>query len=288
MLATVATRDPATVAHAVGLIYAELFPERDVAFVAKAFGWAVHCFDGGVPGYQPIDVRYHDIEHTLQATLCLSHLLRGRHRAGAQPALTGHAFELVLIAVLLHDIGYLKTWDDVEGTGAKYTAIHVARSKAFAEPFLLERGFAGGDVGAVQSMIACTGVDVSPRAIPFRNGLERTLGFALATADLLGQMADPLYVAKLPLLFAEFAEAVAYAPAPLSPSLAFANVEALERNTPAFWDCFVLPRLEGEFEGVYRFLAEPYPDGPNAYLQQIEANLAPLRRAAAGADAGSN
>jgi hypothetical protein len=288
MLAAVTTRDPAAVAHAVGLIYAELFPERDVAFVPKVFDWTVQCFEGRVPGYQPIDVRYHDIEHTLQATLCLARLLRGRHRAAAQPALTAHACELVLIAVLLHDIGYLKTWDDVEGTGAKYTAIHVARSKAFARTFLLERGFTEGDIGAVQSMIACTGVDVSPQAIPFRNGLERTLGFALATADLLGQMADPLYEAKLPLLFAEFAEAAAFAPAPLSPSLAFANVEALTRNTPAFWDRFARPRIEREFEGVYRFLAEPYPDGPNAYLQQIEANLAPLRRAAAGAGTGSS
>jgi len=40
----------------------------------------------------------------------------------------------------------------------------------------------------------------------FRTELEKLVGFALATADLLGQMAAPDYVDKLPILYLEFAE----------------------------------------------------------------------------------
>jgi hypothetical protein len=48
-------------------------------------------------------------------------LLEGYYRARTQPPLTARMFELGVIAILLHDTGYLKKQDDYEGTGAKYT-----------------------------------------------------------------------------------------------------------------------------------------------------------------------
>jgi hypothetical protein len=36
--------------------------------------------------------------------------------------------------------------------------------------------------------------------------------------------------------------------------------------------------MNKDFGGLYRFLADPYPDGPNFYLNAIEANLARLRK----------
>jgi hypothetical protein len=30
--------------------------------------------------------------------------------------------------------------------------------------------------------------------------------------------------------------------------------------------------------GAYRFLNDPYPDGPNYYIDRIESNIARLRR----------
>ena len=44
-------------------------------------------------------------EHTLQRTVCMGRLLYARHRAGAAPALTQEAFELGVLAILLHDTG---------------------------------------------------------------------------------------------------------------------------------------------------------------------------------------
>jgi hypothetical protein len=39
-----------------------------------------------------------------------------------------------------------------------------------------------------------------------------------------------------------------------------------------------LPKLEKDFLGLYRFLNEPYPDGPNHYVQGVEANMGRLRQ----------
>ena len=109
-------------------------------FVPQALAWFKDCFSGRYKDYQAIDARYHDLEHTLQGTLCMARLLHGRHLAHGQPTVTQSAFQLGLLAILLHDTGYLKKRSDIGGTGAKYTLTHVTRSVQFAEEFLEEKG----------------------------------------------------------------------------------------------------------------------------------------------------
>ncbi len=207
----------------------------------------------------------------------MARLLRARHFAGAEPPLTQRMFELGLLAILLHDTGYLKKRADIEGTGAKYTVTHVERSAQFAETLLAEKGFAAAEIKAVQNMIRCTGVDARLSTIPFQSEIERIVGFALGTADLLGQMAAEDYVEKLPTLFSEFAEAVNYSKDKTHFIGKFSSATDLMQKTPIFWDEYVLPKLESEFRGLYRFLNDPYPDGPNPYLKKIEANMDRLR-----------
>jgi len=271
------TRDPIAVGNEVGAIHATLFPDGERAFVPRVFGWATQCFRGEHGDYLPVDVGYHDFEHTLQGVLCLARLLQGRHRAGIEPRLTSEAFELGILAILFHDTGYLKRQGDRDGTGAKYTAIHVGRSAAFAREFLQPKGFSDAAILAVQNMINCTGIGTDPQAIRFQNELERTVGYALGTADLLGQMAATDYVEKLPVLYAEFKEAARHATPSTARLFAFESAEALMRNTPAFWENYVRPKIDGVFRGLYDFLSDPYPGGPNPYVQRIEKNLARLR-----------
>jgi hypothetical protein len=280
MFSPVDTRDPIAVESEVLSIYTGLFPRGERAFVPRAFEWAAECFAGRYQDYGPIDARYHDFEHTLQGTLCLVRLLRGRHAAGAVPVLTVKELELGLLAILFHDTGYLKRRNDSEGTGAKYTASHVMRSTAFAKGFLAARGFADADVLAVQNMINCTGINVDLQAIRFQSELERTVGFAIGTADLVGQMAADDYLEKLPVLFQEFSEATRFDAANLPRNFAFESAEELMRKTPAFWENYVQPKINRDFGRLYTFLNDPYPDGPNPYLQWIEANMARIRKAA--------
>ena len=279
MFAHVDTRKPHEVEAQVRSIYQGLFPSGDATFVARAFGWAAECFSGKFPGYQPIDAVYHDFEHTLQGTLCLARLLHGRQAAKAKPEVTQHAFELALLAIFFHDSGYLKKRGDTKGTGAKYTVTHVERSTDFARELLSAKGLATGDIESVRNMIRCTGVNADLTAIPFRDELETTLGCALGTADLLAQMAAPDYVEKLPVLFEEFAEAVQHDGPAAARFAVYRSAEELVYNTPSFWENYVLPKANNDFGKLYVFLNDPYPDGPNPYLQAIERNLARIQKA---------
>jgi hypothetical protein len=278
MYPPVVTKDPTAVEMEAQAAYLAMFPNGDMLFVPRVFGWVIECFTGSYRDYQAVDARYHDFEHTLQGTLCMVRLLHGRHMAGAQPALTQRMFHLGLLAILLHDTGYLKKHDDTEGTGAKYTITHVARSAEFAAQLLAEKGFGATDIRAVQNMIRCTGVEAHLPEIPFQSEIEKTVGFALATADLLGQMAAEDYAEKLPTLYAEFAEAARFSHDKTHFVSSFANASDLMERTPEFWTGYVLPRLNQDFGGLYRFLNNPYPSGPNYYLERIEANMQRVRR----------
>jgi hypothetical protein len=266
----------------VGGIYESLFPAGDREFVPRAFGWVIECFEGRRPGYQAIDLRYHDLKHTMQGTLCLMRLLQGRSRTQAVPPVSQKWFELALLAILFHDTGYLRQRADTTGTGAKYTAIHVGRSAVFAREYLTPRGYTEADTNAIENMIRCTGVAVELRYLPFQGEVERLLGCALGTADLLGQMAAPDYVDKLAELFEEFAEAARAGGAKAARFAAYTSAEELRRRTPGFWENYVWPRLNQDFQGLYRFLNDPLPDGPNPYLQAIERNIARIRAELAG------
>ncbi|MGN6555475.1 MAG: hypothetical protein ACTHLW_17355 [Verrucomicrobiota bacterium] len=278
MHSTVVTKDPTAVAVEVQSAYLSVFPDGNPDFVPQAFTWATECFTGHFRDYQAVDAPYHDFEHTLQGTLCMARLLRGWHRAGAQPQLTQRMFELGLLAILLHDSGYLKKRGDTEGTGAKYTVTHVARSMEFAAELLGEKGFNTAEIQSVQRMIHCTGLDAALAVISFSSELERTVGYALGTADLLGQMAAGDYVEKLPVLYEEFAEAARHSKAKTHFISLYSSAEDLMRKTPAFWENFVQLKLKRDLGGVYRYLSDPFPDGPNVYLECIAANMARLRQ----------
>jgi hypothetical protein len=285
MRAPVTTKDPTAVEVEVQAAYLSMFPRGDLLFVPRVFGWVIECFTGNYRDYQAVDARYHDLEHTLQGTLCMAQLIQGRHKVQANPRLTNSYFELGILAILLHDVGYLKKRDDRKGTGAKYTATHVLRSAEFAADLLAEKGFDERQIKAVQNMICCTGVNANLQTIPFQNELEKITGFALATADLLGQMAAADYVDKLPILYEEFAEAAKFSNEGSHFLSTFTSADDLMRKTPVFWEEYVLHRLERDFLGLYRFLNAPYPSGPNPYVRRVEANMKRIKQLLAPARA---
>ena len=274
----VATKDPTAVEVEVQAACLSMFPNADPLFIPRAFGWAIECFTGSYRDYMAVDALYHDFEHTLQGTLCMARLMRGYQLAGGQPPLTQRMFQLGLLAILLHDTGYLKKRNDTEGTGAKYTIVHVRRSAEFAGQLMREKGFPLADILAVQNMISCTGVNANLQVIPFQSELEKLTGFALATGDLLGQMAADDYVDKLPELYEEFAEATNFSHDQQHFVASFKSAADLILRTPVFWEKFVLAKLDRDFLSLYRYLNDPYPDGPNFYLDRINANIQRLKQ----------
>ena len=273
----ISTKDPVAVGREIQTAYLEILPNGDKDFVPRLFQQVTDCFHGNYADYQTIDTRYHDFEHTLQGALCMARILRGRHRANATPALSQRMIELGLAAILLHDTGYLKKRDDNDGTGAKYTVVHVSRSAGFAGQLLSEQGFSGKEIVSVQNMICCTGVDALMKVIPFQSEAEKAAGLILGTSDLLGQMAADDYVEKLPVLYAEFAEAARFSTKKDALVNLFSSAKDLLKKTPDFWEKYVKPKFDRDFGGQYRFLNDPYPDGRNEYLEKVEANIRRLR-----------
>ena len=271
-LDAVDTNEVEAVAQAVFELETGLYPEADWAYTRRVFAAVATMFDGGFPGYQAMDTVYHDLEHTLQATLCWARMVSRHQETTARPHVDHAYFRIGLHAVLLHDIGYLKENHDEIGSGAKFTFVHERRSCELAQMLLGENEWSQKEIFAVQHLISCTGPRSVIDAIPFRTRQERLLGQIVCTADYLGQMSDPGYPRKLPVLFAEFEESDDFRGVPKERRL-FANVHELLEKTPAFWRNVVLPKLDRDCGGMYRYLAEPFPDGPNPYLLTVEHNL---------------
>lgn len=228
-------------------------------------------FAGEHPAYQAADLKYHNLAHTVLATQCFVDLAEGRVRHGEKPVLNARRFSLGYAAILLHDTGYLKTRDDLSGTGAKYTSSHVARSCALADSVLPALGCDAAEIEGVKNAIRCTGLNSQIAQIPFQDELERMIGCMVVTADYLGQMADPDYPAKLPRLFEELEESNDFSRVPFE-NRPFRSAKELMAKTNGFWRDFALPKLDRDYQSLYRFLAGP--DGYNPYLAAVEANLA--------------
>lgn len=276
MFPTTNTSHPIAVAQAVEEVQQRLFPDHPTTVLHRLFADVQAMFEGRYLDYLPIDLRYHDFQHTLQATLCLAELLDGRHAAGAEPALSAREFECALAAVVLHDTGYLKLRGDTTGTGAKYTYTHVLRSCAVAASHLPSIGFGRDELNVVLNAIGCTGPVSNLYPIAFGSPSEKIIGCCVATADFLGQMAAPDYPDELGILFAEFEESDDYLRVPRS-ARAFKSPDDLIAHTPEFWAKHVLPKLETPFMGVYRYLSHPFPNGTNRYLEAIEHNISRIQ-----------
>jgi len=271
------TRNPLAVAGALEELHATLFPGVDAAFLRPIMRKIEGVFAGSWRDYQAMDTAYHDLEHTLQATLCSLRILAGHQRAQAHPALAPRDFRIAYHAMLLHDVGYLKKRDDHEGTGAKFTLIHEARGCDLAHEFLGEESWDPVEIERVCSLILCTGPRSNLGGTKFGNPAHRLLGQAVCTADFLSQMSDPGYVQKLPDLFEEFAESDRANQVPAD-ERQFKTLGDLYRSTPGFWENFVVPKLRGECADVGRYLADPFPSGPNPYFEQVQANIAAIKR----------
>ena len=272
---TIDTKNPAAVGELVQSAFNTIGAERSAPLISQLFDDVTAMFAGRFPGYQASDMLYHDYEHTLQVTVCLIKLLEGHHKTGDHPLLTVRDWELALMAVLLHDSGYLKTTDDRSGTGAKYTLTHERRGGDFVRKYLPELGVTASEIDDIRSAIICTGPQSKLGQNIFHREEARLLARFLVTADCLAQMSAADYLDELPILFREFQEAYDFeqvAPADRN----YQQVDELFAGTPNFWENYVRPLLDIDAGGVHRYLTTA--GQPNPYLQAVEANITEVRR----------
>ncbi|HOE17316.1 MAG TPA: hypothetical protein PLX02_06475 [Syntrophorhabdaceae bacterium] len=254
------------------------YNDDDVGVVERVFRDSINLFEGRTEGFLRCDMKYHNISHTLQTIPPFIEIIDGWNRSKSDPFISKKYYVLGIIAVILHDTGYLKCNDDREGTGAKYTFTHVQRSIDFADAYLHGIGLDDDSIVSVQNAIRCTGVFFDNK-VHFHSGEERVIGYALGTADLLGQMAAPDYVDKLPALYLEFEEAYNFEGLENlqgKGSTLFSDSVHLIANTPFFFEKIVMERFK-MMGPVYTYLTYHYDSGENPYIKEIEKNLGKIK-----------
>jgi hypothetical protein len=170
------------------------------------------------------DALYHDIDHTIMVSLAGLAIVEGKHLK--EGGVTPRDWMRYMIAVLCHDIGYVKgvcrndtkeqfatgVEDEVvyispDGTDVALTPYHVNRSKLFVrERFgsgLLEEMEKHVNAELIASYIEMTRFP-SPKDEMYKD--TKGLGGLVRAADFIGQLGDPDYFRKTPALFYEFHE----------------------------------------------------------------------------------
>jgi hypothetical protein len=166
------------------------------------------------------DILYHNVDHTMTVTLAGQAILQGKHLC--EGGVTPRDWLHFMLAVLCHDIGYVKgiCRDDKNGafatgidgktvtipsggTDAALTPYHVDRSKTFVRERFGEQLIRDIDAELVASFIEMTRFPV-----PDNDLYQDTKGYAglVRAADFMGQLGDPNYLRKIPALFYEFEE----------------------------------------------------------------------------------
>lgn len=179
--------------------------EIDINRLEMVFSKTCDLYGGKYPGYRACNTLYHDLRHTTDVFLSLARLLHGALTEGVSFSPTEAT--MALISTLLHDTGYIQKRSDRQGTGGKYTLTHVARSITFLKEFLPRHGFNAEEVSLCEGFVLGTCIRTELCDERFPTGSSLLLGKMIGTADLLGQLADRIYLEKLLFLYREFREA---------------------------------------------------------------------------------
>jgi hypothetical protein len=276
---TVKVSDPREVGREVCRIVRALCPDADLKPLIRSFEVFTNAYAGTLPGYHGCDTWYHDAQHSLDVALAMARLADGHERsAPARDRLGARRVQLGIICALFHDVGYLRRLDE-NGirNGAELTLCHVSRSGEFLADFLPTVGFAR-EAAMARQLVHYTGYEMALDAVKVKHRKDRRLGFLLGTADLLAQMADRAYPEKCrDFLYQEFERCgLAGAPRPGRPAPLYASPQDLLRKTPEFARKLFTDRLDGYFEGGYRYF-EHHFGGRNPYLAEVRRHLDYIR-----------
>lgn len=262
--------DPGTVWTKAAGVLGRINPGYDTSLIKTVFDDVISLFRGEYSGYSSIKTLYHDKPHTLDVFLCAIRLMHGVHISGTH--LTDEEMTLIMIAALMHDIGYSQLDGEEGGTGAQYTQTHVKRGIAFMKKYVAEHRLPSNYATALEPMISGTDPALKFYEIVFPDVRTRLLGQIVVTADLTGQMADRTYLEKLLFLYLEFKEAHFGN---------YQNMYDLLCQTKSFYGT-TQEKLDGPFGRLYVNLALHFKDvmgvENNYYLESIVKNITYLEK----------
>jgi hypothetical protein len=243
-------------------------PAYDFSVAQTSFNDIVRLFRGEYPGYCSIKTLFHDLSHMLSVFMCAVRLMHGMHLSGTR--LTDNEITMIMIAAMMHNVGYAQRIGEETGTGAQYTRNHISRGIKFVEDYVAGKGFPPALATPMEFILRCTDPAVDISEINFPDARTRLLGQIVGSADLMGQMADRTYLEKLLFLYLECKEAHFGG---------YQNVHDLLYKTREFYKT-TRGKLDDNFGGAYTKLTFHFQDlfgvENNYYLEAIEKNMAYL------------
>ena len=202
------------------------------------------------------DALFHDVDHTIMVSLAGQAIIEGKHlrEGGVTPRDWMH----FMIAVLCHDIGYVKgvcrndandmfatgienetVFISPEGTDVALTPYHVDRSKLFVRE-RFETGLLQDMAKQLDTDLIASYIEMTRFPSPESKFYEDTKGFGglVRAADFVGQLGDPDYLRKVPALFYEFHELG------LNGSFGYHSPNDLRKNYASFYWKSVNPFIQ--------------------------------------------
>src|SRR4249920_283703 len=193
------------------------------------------------------DALYHNVEHTMLVTLVGYDIMKGR--ALLRPTYASD-FAHLLVACLLHDIGYVRgilSGDGDDGyviddkgnkiklprgsSDAALLAHHVERSKLF----VLDRVGKGKQLDAERIANA---IEFTRFPSHYAADGDNEEGQLMRAADLIGQLGDPHYLRKANALYYEFEEVG------MNKQLGYASPSDLTDQYPKFYWSSISPHIQ--------------------------------------------
>jgi hypothetical protein len=211
--------------------------EKTIVF-GKIFSDIKDLYEGRYAGYKSCDTEYHDFRHTTDVLLATVRLVDALKLSGED--ISDDGVLAVSIAALMHDAGYIPEVDDPIDNGAVYTANHVDRGIEFLKKYMEKNNYSRKIADRASQIILSTELKCDLKKVDFIDSETKRLALVLAAADLLGQMADRIYLEKLLFLYKEFTA---------GDISGFSSEEDLLLKTVEFYD-LMKKRLKKDLEGV--------------------------------------
>ena len=198
------------------------------------------------------DAPYHNVEHTVLVTLAGQEILRGKQMLEGNVSCKD--WLNTIVSLLCHDIGYVRgicrqdrpsegayatgvgdttVYLPFDSTDASLTPFHVDRGKLF-----IEERFS--DIHPIDREALKRNIELTRFPVPTDEEHSDTNNYPglVRAADLIGQLADPRYLQKIPALFYEFEETGA------NKAFGYHSPADLRKNYPAFFWNVVSPYIK--------------------------------------------
>lgn len=214
----------------------------------------IEICNNGNEKYHKLETKYHDIYHFLTSTTVFLDVYTSIiNKEIIKP--NESDFFCGVVAIMYHDIGFLKLKEDDNGTGAQYINTHVERGCHFI-------GNNFDDILTNEEKSRICGLIMVTDYFKKVDNLEIDhVGACVALGDWLSQMGDEQYVEKLSKLYQEFDEFQKYHNLNM-----YSGLQDLINKTPGFWYKLVKPLLETKFYALYEYTS-------SNYIKMVENNI---------------